>query len=93
MLIMIGQAIQYSVKKYLHASSDHSRPQTWICKYCKYLHYETLILIDYANQSVTLYNTQIEQNALKASWEDVHLATFGLNGFFIICEYLSSSSK
>ena len=49
--------------------------------------------MDYANQSVTLYNTQIEQRALTASWEDVHIATFGLDDFFMIWEYLSSSNS
>ena len=33
MRTMIGRAIDYSLKKYWHASSDYSRPQLWICKY------------------------------------------------------------
>ena len=33
MRTMIGRAIDYSLKKYWHASSDYSRLQPWICKY------------------------------------------------------------
>ena len=33
MMTMIDRAIDYSLKKYWHASSDYPRPQPWICKY------------------------------------------------------------
>ena len=40
MMTMIDRAIDYSLKKYWHASSDYSSPRLWICKYSQY---ETLV--------------------------------------------------